>query len=285
MASIFFAWLEYPVLAVGVLGVLAFSSECSTGQIRTTFSAVPHRVTVLVAKAGVLGAVVQPLGEVLAFGAFFVSQAMLAGRHSELSLARAGAVRAVLAGGFSLFVVAMVGLSLGAIVRHTAGAVAALPAVLYLPLRVLSLPSPWADRIGSYTILIAAYQLVSLHRQPGLLSPELSLVVLVAWPAVLLVVGAIATKGGALEPRLACLRYRLHTHRNLCRGLVGRQAHAGLVDGGDVEVTGRAWAKPGHGVAGQAGRQLYGRGALGAGGVPLVAGRRQLLLHTRGDLL
>ncbi len=194
MASIFFAWLEYPVLAVGVLGVLAFGSECNTGQIRTTFSAVPQRATVLAAKASVLGAVVLVLGEALAFGSFFLSQAVLAAHHSELSLARPGEVRAVLAGGFSLFVVAMVGLGLGAIIRHTAGAVAALPAVLYLPLLVLSLPSPWADRIGSYTILMSAYQLVSLHRQPGLLAPALSLVVLVAWPAVLLVTGAIATK-------------------------------------------------------------------------------------------
>ncbi len=36
LASIFLAWLEYPVLAVGILGVLAFTSEYSTGQIRTT---------------------------------------------------------------------------------------------------------------------------------------------------------------------------------------------------------------------------------------------------------
>ncbi|HYA45106.1 MAG TPA: hypothetical protein VED59_05845, partial [Acidimicrobiales bacterium] len=187
-----FAWLEYPVLAVGILGVLAFTSECSTGQIRTTFSAVPQRAAVLLAKASVVGAAVLTVGEASAFGSFFLSQAVLAG-HSQLSLAQAGEARAVLAGGFSLFVVAMVGLGLGAVIRHTAGAVAALPAVVYLPLLVLSLPSPWADRIGGYTILMCAYQLVSLHRQPGLLSPALSLVVLMAWPAVLLVAGSIAT--------------------------------------------------------------------------------------------
>jgi ABC-2 type transport system permease protein len=192
VASVFFAWLEYPVLAVGVVGVLTFTSECSTGQIRTTFSAVPQRVAVLVAKAAVVGAVVLALGEVLAFASFLLSQAILAGHHSQLSLSRAGELRAVMAAGFSLFVVAMVGLGLGAIVRHTAGALAALPAVIYLPLLVLSLPSPWADRIGSYTILMSAYQLVSVHRHAGLLSPALSLVVLVAWAAALLVAGAVA---------------------------------------------------------------------------------------------
>lgn len=193
LASIFFAWLEYPVLGVGSLGVLAFTSECSTGQIRTTFSAVPQRTAVLVAKASVVGGAVLVLGEALAFASFFLSQAVLAGHASQLSLSRPGEVRAVLAAGLSLAVVALVGLGLGALVRHTAGAVAAIPAVLYLPLLVLSLPSPWADRIGRYTILMSAYQLVSLHRQPGLLSPALSLVVLVAWPALLLAVAAIAT--------------------------------------------------------------------------------------------
>jgi len=43
----FTGWLEYPVLAVGILGVLAFTSECATGQIRTTFTAVPQRLAVL----------------------------------------------------------------------------------------------------------------------------------------------------------------------------------------------------------------------------------------------
>jgi len=193
VASIFFPWLEYPVLAVGILGVLVFTSECSTGQVRTSFSAVPQRSAVLGAKAAVVGGAVLVLGEALAFASFFLSQAVLAGHHSQLSLSRGGEVRAVLAGGFSLFIVAMVGLGLGTLIRHTAGAIAALPAVLYLPLLVLSLPSPWADRIGSYTIVMSAYQLVSFQRQPGLLSPVFSFVVLVAWPAVLLVGGAIAT--------------------------------------------------------------------------------------------
>lgn len=55
LASVFVAWLEYPVLAVGILGALAFSSEYSTGQIRTTFTAVPQRRAVLAAKATTVG--------------------------------------------------------------------------------------------------------------------------------------------------------------------------------------------------------------------------------------
>jgi ABC-2 type transport system permease protein len=81
VASIYLAWLEYPVLAIGILGVLAFTSEFSTGQIRTTFTAVPRRLEVLAAKAGVVGAVALVSGELLSFVAFTLSEAILSPRH------------------------------------------------------------------------------------------------------------------------------------------------------------------------------------------------------------
>lgn len=197
VASIFVAWLEYPVLAVGILGVLAFTSEYSTGQIRTTFAAVPQRLAVLAAKAAVTGMVVLLFGELLAFASFFLTQAILSGHHHGLSLSHPGAPAAVLAAGFVLFVIATTGLGLGAIIRHTVGAVVTLPALIYLPLIVLSLPSPWNDTIGKFTLL-AAYQVVSLHPQPNLLSPALSMIVLIAWPAVtLLGAGLLITRRDA----------------------------------------------------------------------------------------
>jgi ABC-2 type transport system permease protein len=191
VASIYFAWLEYPVLAMGVLGVLIFTSEFSTCQIRTTFTAVPQRLAVLAAKAGVVGAVTLVLGEVLSFAAFLLSEAILTGHHRGISLGHPGAMRAVVAAGVSLAAVAVLGVALGAIIRHTAGAVVTLPALIYLPLVLLSLPAPWGDRIGKFTMLLASYQLVSLHPQAGLLSPALSMLVLLAWPAVGLLVAAV----------------------------------------------------------------------------------------------
>jgi ABC-2 type transport system permease protein len=190
LASIYFAWLEYPVLAVGVLGVLTFTSEFSTGQIRTTFTAVPRRRSVLAAKAAVVGATTLVLAETLSFAAFFLSEAILSRHHRGISLGHPGALRAVVAAGTCLCAVALVGVALGAIIRHTAGAVAALPTLIYLPLVLLSLPAPWGTRIGKFTTLMASYQLVSLHPQADLLSPILSLLVLLAWPAAGLLVAA-----------------------------------------------------------------------------------------------
>jgi ABC-2 type transport system permease protein len=188
--TISFLGLPDAVLAVGVLGVLTFSTEFTTGLVRTTFAAVPRRRAVLAAKAVVLGAVALIAGEVLAFASFFLTQAILSGAGRGLSLSHPGAVRAVLAAGLLLPVFAMLALGLGAIIRHTAGAIVTLFAAIYLPLILLTLPQPWNTRIDRFTATIAAYQVVSAHPNPSLLSPGLSLLVLIAWPAATLLAAA-----------------------------------------------------------------------------------------------
>lgn len=191
VASVFLAWLEYPILAVGILGVLNLTSEYTTGQIRTTFAAVPQRLTVLAAKAAVIGALTLIFGEALSFASFILNEAILAGHHDAASLWHPAVLHALLAAGYALFVIALFGLGLATIIRSTAGAIAALPALIYLPLAVLTLPHPYNDEIGKFTLLMAAYQLVSEHAHAGLLSQPLSLAVLAGWPAVALLVGAV----------------------------------------------------------------------------------------------
>lgn len=191
VAGTFVAWLEYPVLAVGILGALVVTSEYATGQIRTTFAAVPHRGTVLAAKAAVLGGLILALSELLAFASFAVTDVILSAHRRGVRITQPHVLGAVAAAGLAMLAIALVGVGLGAIFRHTAAAVAALPALLYLPLAVLSLPSPWNHTIGRYTLLAAAYQLVSQHPRPYLLTPPLSLLILLAWPAATLLAGAV----------------------------------------------------------------------------------------------
>jgi hypothetical protein len=191
LGSIYLAWLEYPVLAIGILGVLTFSSEFGTGQIRTTFVALPQRGAVLAAKATVTGCLALVLGELLSLIAFFLSEAILSRHHKGLSLAHPRVLGAVVAAGVALGAIALLGVALGAIIRHTAGAVAALPAVIYLPLVVSSLPAPWNASIGKFTMLTAAFQTVALHPRADLLSPALSMVVVLAWPAIALLVAGL----------------------------------------------------------------------------------------------
>jgi hypothetical protein len=137
--------------------------------------------------------------DLTSFASFLLAQAVLSGHHRGLSLSHPGVTGAVLAAGALLCVSAVAGLGLGAIVRHVAGAVAALVGLIYLlGLACLFLPSPWDDRIGRFTVALAAYQVVALHPERDLLSPALSMLVLLAWPAaVLLAAGLLITRRDA----------------------------------------------------------------------------------------
>jgi ABC-2 type transport system permease protein len=183
--------LEYAVIAVAVLGVLAFTAEYSTGLIRVTFAAAPRRRAVLAAKAAVLAAVTLVVGEGVAFASFGLDQAVLSGHHQGVSLGHPGVPGAVLCAGLLLCVCTLLGLALGAIVRHTAGGIAATIAVILVPGIVALLPSPWSGRIGRFTLLDAARQVSALHPAADLFSPGWSLLVLLAWPAAALAVAAI----------------------------------------------------------------------------------------------
>jgi ABC-2 type transport system permease protein len=195
----FLAYAEYTVIPVSVLAVLQFTSEYSSGLIRTTFAAVPQRWTVLAGKAAVVGAAALVIGEVLAFGCFALVQAILSGRHRSVSLAQPGVAGAVLAAGFVLCACALTALGLAAIIRHTAGAITATLAVSYLIAGLcLSLPSPWKTDIGRFTMAFAASQVTALHPQAGLFSPGGSMLVLVAWPTgTLLIAGLVLTRRDA----------------------------------------------------------------------------------------
>jgi ABC-2 type transport system permease protein len=195
----FLGYAEYAVIPASVLAVLQFTSEYTTGLIRTTFSAVPRRWAVLASKAAVTGGAALVVGEVLAFICFFLTQAMLAGRHRSVSLAQPGVPGAVLAGGFVLCACALTALGLGAIIRHTPGAITATLAAIYgLAALCLVLPSPWKDDVGRFTMPFAAYEILAMRPQPGLLSPAVSMLVLAAWPAaVLLAAGLVITSRDA----------------------------------------------------------------------------------------
>ena len=188
----FLGYVEYAVIPVSVLAVLQFTSEYTTGLISTTFCAVPRRWAVLAGKAAVTGGTALVAGEILGFACFFLAQAVLSGRHRGLSLAQPGVPGAVLAGGFLLCACALTALGLGAIIRHTPGAIAATLAAIYgLAALCLALPSPWKDDFGRFTMPFAAAQVLATPPQSGFLSPSLSMLVLIGWPAAALLAAAL----------------------------------------------------------------------------------------------
>jgi ABC-2 type transport system permease protein len=126
-------------LLLGTLGVLAITTEFSSGMIRATFAAVPSRPLVLAAKAAVLGAITLTAGELAAFAAFAAGQAALQAPAPHATLGQPGVLRAVLLAGAYPALIALIGLGLGALVRHTAGGICTLVGVLFvLPLLFIS---------------------------------------------------------------------------------------------------------------------------------------------------
>jgi ABC-2 type transport system permease protein len=135
-----FAGLVIGQLALGILGVLSLSTEFTSGSIRATFAAVPRRGMVLAAKAAVLAAVTLGAGEVLALASFAAGQAAVPHADLHATLGQPGVLRAVLMCGAYPALIALIGLGLAALIRHTAGAIAAVVGVVFvLPLILLPL--------------------------------------------------------------------------------------------------------------------------------------------------
>jgi len=179
-----FAGLGIAQLALGALGVLAISSEYTTGLIRATFASAPRRRAVIAAKAAVVGAASLLAGELIAFATFFTGQWALSAQHLDVTLAHPGALRGVLAAGIYLAVMAWVGLGLGAVIRHTAGAITAMVGVVFLlPMIINALPAPWNVRIGKFTLNLAAQQTIAQHPHPGYFSAGPSFLIVAGYAA------------------------------------------------------------------------------------------------------
>lgn len=119
-------------LAIGVLSILVITSEHATGMIRATFAAVPQRGVVLAAKATVLSIIVLITGEAASFIAFGVGQAILSTHHEAAGLNDPGVLRAVVGAGLYLTLLGLMALSIGVLVRHSAGAIAVLFGLLFV---------------------------------------------------------------------------------------------------------------------------------------------------------
>ncbi|MEP6976893.1 MAG: ABC transporter permease [Thermoleophilia bacterium] len=157
-------------VAFGVLGVLVITREYTTGMIRATLSAVPQRRVMLAAKTIVFAATALSVGIFASFAAYFVFQAFISGESLRSSIGDPGVLRAVTGGGLYLTVLGLFGLGLGAIIRSSAGAIAALLGGLFVPqLLTELLPQPWKDTIGPYLPMQAGSQILALHQEAGAL--------------------------------------------------------------------------------------------------------------------
>ncbi|MEV2249489.1 ABC transporter permease [Streptomyces sp. NPDC050147] len=151
------------MLTVGALGALPVVGEYGTGLIRTTFTAVPDRRSVMAAKVTVIAAVTTAFGAVVSAASFALTQAILSGRDVGIGISHPGALRAVVASALLAPVCALTGMALGALVRHGATTVAAVFAVLVLFPAVLTDDRRWTA-VLSHALPLNAWDRLA---QPG----------------------------------------------------------------------------------------------------------------------
>lgn len=182
-------------LAVGVLGVLMISGEYTTGMIRASLSAVPKRLPVLWAKAGVYTAVLLVLMTIAAFAAFFGGQAVISSYQPASHLSDPGVLRVVFGTALYLTVVGLLGVGFGALIRNSAGAIAALFGVLLiLPGLADVLPSSWQPDVVPYLPSNAGTAMLLVNPDPTMMSPWSGFALFVGYALALLAVAAVLLK-------------------------------------------------------------------------------------------
>jgi ABC-type transport system involved in multi-copper enzyme maturation permease subunit len=179
-------------LIVGVLGVLVVSGEYSTGMIRASLSAAPRRLPVLWAKLAVFAVITFVVSTVGSFIAFFIGQSILSSQHIETTLGSPGVLRAVIGTGLYLTMVGVLGVALGWILRHTAGAIGTLfGLLLVLPALGSALPNSWAVHIDPYLPSTAGQALTLVRGDPESLAPWTGFWVFCVYLVVAIVLAAV----------------------------------------------------------------------------------------------
>jgi ABC-2 type transport system permease protein len=186
-AVIFGAGLGLGQLAICVLGAIVITSEYTSGTIRASLLAVPNRIPMLAAKALVFAAIDFVVSAITVFAVFFITTAILRS-HVSVTLSQPGVTRAVIGAILYLTVLGLFALSIGGLIRHTAGAIAIVIAtVIVVPPLVGLIPGTIANHVHGYLPTVAGQLVAQTGQEPGdVLSAWQGFGVFCLWTAVLL---------------------------------------------------------------------------------------------------
>jgi ABC-2 type transport system permease protein len=150
----------------------------------------PRRPVLLAARVVVVGLLALAVGEVLSVGSYLLGWTVLSRCGAPTAtLEQPGALRTVVASGAYLTLVALFGLGIGTVVRHTAGAIATF-AGAKLPLPILLQYGDGSP--GRFTPeVIYANSVASVTPQPGFLSATVGFLLMMAYSVAVIWLGAV----------------------------------------------------------------------------------------------
>lgn len=152
------------VLIVGVLGVLAATSEYSSGLILASLSAVPRRRLLILAKILVVGVLGFVMGMLCTFGGALIA-ALMVGSDALLALSVPALYWSLLGGGLYLATAGLFALGVGTLLRSSAAAISVVVTVYFvLPviLQILrSTGQEWVPLVAQWTPAELGLELMS----------------------------------------------------------------------------------------------------------------------------
>ncbi len=169
------AGLQIGILVLGSLAVLFISSEYATGMIRSTMNAVPHRTPAFVAKAIILAVISYVITTIAAAATFLIAMPVFQGLGIDLDWSTDGVLYSVFTGGLYVAGVALIGLSLGALLRNSAGGITVLVGlffVLSIASQFLTLiPGDFWKYVPQYIPSDAGGRFLSIGHTEGVIDP------------------------------------------------------------------------------------------------------------------
>ncbi len=182
--------LAFSSLVVAVLAVLCMTGEYSSGTIRSSLAATPRRSVFYGAKVLVFGLFSVVLGFALCALSFFEGQAVLrAGGAPTASIGDPGVLHVLVLSSLFFALLSLFGFGIGAVIRHTAGAIATFyGATLLTALILQSVPGHPAR----YTpVQIFGNSVAAVVRIPDALSSSAGFLLMTLYTVVVLVAGGV----------------------------------------------------------------------------------------------
>ncbi|MEJ1114498.1 ABC transporter permease subunit [Paenarthrobacter sp. CCNWLY172] len=177
--------ISFAQLILGSLGVLLMSSEFTTGMARSTFAAVPKRLSPFLAKLIVVMVSAFLLTAVSIYIAGLVSLPIVDNYDLKLDLGSSQSVKLLLVNSLYVAAVAAIGMALGTIVRNSAGGIMSLVGLLFVaPIAFQLIPGDFFKEANKYLPTSTITPMTAVEHVPETLEAWQAALVLGAWVVV-----------------------------------------------------------------------------------------------------
>ncbi|MBP2215083.1 ABC transporter permease [Arthrobacter sp. CAN_C5] len=189
--------LVFGQLLIASLAVVLVASEWATGMIRSTMVAVPGRTPALLAKTAVVAAVAFLVGLLSALVSYLIAQPILGSQDLDFALTQDGVLAGIINTGTFLALVAVISMSLGILLRNTAGGVVTAVGIFFVLPVIMQLLSGLADWVPDAARFLpgeAGNQMVAVTAAEDALTQLQGGLVMGAWALAFLAAALIVTR-------------------------------------------------------------------------------------------